>query len=478
MHLIDGDWTGSDVMSTSYNPATGEALGQYADGGAAEAQAAVAAARRAFDTTSWPRDRALRARALLELADRFEARAGELAQMLTKENGKTAFEAGAEAGSLSATLRHNAAQAVTDVGAAAEAAPGVYFNTLLEPIGVAGIIVPWNSPLALLIRSLAPALAAGCTVAVKLPGQTALTNKLIAEIVAETPSLPKGVVNIFTESGNTGAPFLVESPDVDLISYTGSTKVGRQIAATGAATLKRMGLELGGKSPMVVFDVADLDSTVPLLVAAITMFTGQFCMAGSRVLVQRGVADEIRERLRQMLSQVAVGPGDDPSTQMGPLIDKAAVERVDAFVEEASAYAKVIVRGGPVTEGPLAAGAFFRPAMLETDDLDVPLVQQEVFAPVLCFEVFDDEADALRRANATEFGLAAAVFTRDTDRARRVGREIKAGTVWTNCWMVLNDAFEEGGFKQSGMGRLRGTRGIAEFQEVKTYVQVAPAQAG
>jgi betaine-aldehyde dehydrogenase len=478
MHLIDGERRASAAISTSYNPATGQELGQYADGGLAEAQAAVTAARRAFDTTAWPRDRALRSRVLLELADLFEARANELARILTRENGKTLYEADFEAGTLAPTLRHNAAQVLTDVGRAAEVAPGMYLSSLAEPIGVAGIIVPWNSPLALLIRSLGPALAAGCTAAVKLPGQTALTNALVAEIIAGAPSLPRGVVNIFTESGNTGAPFLVESPDVDVISYTGSTSVGRAIAATAATTLKRLTLELGGKTPIVVFDDADLDAALPLLVVAITAFAGQFCMAGSRVLVQRGVADDVRERLRQLLSQVVVGSGEDAATQMGPLIDKAAVARVDRFVEEATGYAKVVVRGGPVTDGPLVDGAFYRPAMLETEELDVPLVQEEIFGPVLSFEVFDNEADAVHRANATEFGLAAAVFTRDVDRARRVGREIKAGTVWTNTYFVLNDAFEEGGFKQSGLGRLRGTRAIAEFQEIKTYVQVSPAQAG
>jgi betaine-aldehyde dehydrogenase len=478
MHLIDGERRGSAAISTSYNPATGQEIGQYADGGLAEAQAAVAAARRAFDTTTWSRDRGLRSRALLELADRFEARTADLALLLSRENGKTLAEAGFEASTLAGTLRHNAAQVLTDVGAAAEVAPGMYLSSLAEPIGVAGVIIPWNSPLALFIRSLGPALAAGCTVVAKLPGQTGLTNALVAEIVGETTSLPKGVVNIFTESGNTGAPFLVESPDVDVISYTGSTKVGRVIAATAAATLKRLTLELGGKTPMVVFDDADLDATVPLLVAAVTAFTGQFCMAGSRVLVQRGVADEVRERLRRLLSQVVVGSGEDPASQMGPLIDKAAVERVDRFVEEATSYAKVVVRGGPVTEGPLAAGAFYRPTMLETEELDVPLVQQEIFAPVLSFEVFDDEAEAIHRANATEFGLAAAVFTSNVDRARRVSREIQAGTVWANTYFVLNDAFEEGGFKQSGIGRLRGSRGITEFQEIKTYVQVSPPQTG
>ncbi len=282
---------------------------------------------------------------------------------------------------------------------------------------------------------------------------------------------------MFTESGDAGARFLVRSADVDMVSYTGSTAVGRQIAATAAQTLKRVNLELGGKTPMIVFDDAALSRTLPLLAAGITTFAGQFCMAGSRILVQRGIADRVREQLRERLLGVVIGPGEEQNTQMGPLIDSAAVARVDRIVEESTSYAQAIVRGGPVTEGAQAAGAFYRPSLIEVDDLQAPIIQQEVFGPVATFEIFDDEADAISRANATEFGLAAAVFTQDVDRARRVSRQVRAGTVWTNTWLAINAGFEEGGFKQSGIGRLRGPRGLADFQEIKTYVQLVPPVA-
>src|SRR4029077_13570912 len=228
-------------------------------------------------------------------------------------------------------LRHTAGQALTDTGISAEVAPGQWYSTYGEPAGVVGVIVPWNSPVVLLIRSLAPALAAGNKTAVKKPGQTALVANLVSQIMAEVKSLPRGVVNIFTESGNTGAPYLVASPDVQVISYTGSTLVGRMVAAAGAPTLKRMNLELGGKTPMIVFDDADLDSTVPLLVAGVTTFARQFCMTGCRILVQRGVADVVRTRLAQAFESVRVGDGLDPDTDMGPLSDRANVARVDAM---------------------------------------------------------------------------------------------------------------------------------------------------
>ena len=214
-----------------------------------------------------------------------------------------------------------------------------------------------------------------------MPGQTALVADLVSQIIAEVTSLPRGVVNIFTESGNTGAPYLVASPDVQVISYTGSTTVGRIVAANGALTLKRMNLELGGKTPMIVFDDADLDTTVPLLAAGITTFAGEFCMTGSRILVQRGVADQVRTRLAGLLENVRVGDGLDPETDMGPLIDKADVTRVDGMVQAALAHAKPVVRGGPATDGALAAGAFYRPALLEVEDVNTEIVQKEVFGP-------------------------------------------------------------------------------------------------
>src|SRR6201988_779158 len=478
-HWINGEWVGSSTVAKSISPSTGEVLGQYSAGGRTEAASAIAAARKVFDTGVWSHDPQLRSRALLELADRLDERAEAIALTISREEGKTIGEATLEATWRPSTLRYNAGTARSQTGVSAEIAPGVFATATREPIGVAGIIVPWNSPLALLVRPLGPALAAGCTTVDKLPGKTALTNFLIMQAVAATKSLPNGVVNIFTEGGNEGAPLLVESPDVEVINYTGSTKVGRQVAETAAQKLKRVCLELGGKTPLIVFEDADMEAFAPLVVRALTQFNGEFCMTGSRVLVQRSVADAWRERIASLLEKVVVGRADDPNSQMGPVIDKANVERIDRIVKDASRYARIIVRGGPIVDGPLAAGAFYRPAMLETEALDVPLVQEEIFGPVLSFETFATEDEAIARANATVYGLAAAVFTKDVDRAQRVARAIKAGTVWTNTWGVLSDAFEEGGFKYSGIGRARGARAMEEFQEVKTQIRVAaPAPEG
>jgi betaine-aldehyde dehydrogenase len=477
-HWIGGAWVGSAKTGVSVSPSTNESLGSFADGGRAEAEAAIAAARRAFDTTAWSRDRKLRATALSELADRLIERAAIIGRTLARESGKVITQATMEATLTPQTLRHNAGLALAQIGGAAELAPGVLATSWYEAIGVAGLIVPWNSPIALLLRALAPALGAGCTTVVKMPAQTALTNGLVMEALEATKSLPPGVVNMFTESGNEGAPFMVSSPDVDCINYTGSTPVGRRIAEQAAQTLKRCTLELGGKTPLVVFDDTNVEEVAPLVVRALTQFNGEFCMCGSRLLVQATVAENYRRKLIDLLQRVVVGPADDPSSEMGPLVDRANAERVERFVKDAEKYSRVLVRGGPITDGPLAKGAFFRPAMLEPNSLDAPLVQKEVFAPVLSFETFSDEADALRRANATEFGLSAAVFTADRSRAHRVAQGLKAGTVWTNTWGVFDDMFPEGGYKQSGVGRARGPKALEEFQESKTRIElVAPLKS-
>jgi betaine-aldehyde dehydrogenase len=477
-HWIDGEWVDSGTVTDSINPATGEVLGQWYNGGEAEAGAAIAAAKRSYQTSLWSRDRNLRYQALTEMADRFDAHADDLGRLVTQENGKILADGMFESSTAGMTLRYNASQALTESGISAEVSPGLWFSQYSEPVGVAGIIVPWNGPVALFIRSMAPALAAGNTVAVKMPGPTALVANRLSQIIAEVKSLPGGVVNIFTESGNNGAPYLVVSPDVQVISYTGSVPVGRIVAADGAPTLKRMNLELGGKTPMIVFDDAHMDLAIPLVASAVTTFTGQFCMTGSRILVQRAVADQVRTGLKEIFEKVRLGDGLDPTTEMGPLIDKPNVARVDGLVEEALAYAKAIVRGGPATEGALAKGAFFRPALLEVDDVNTDIVQKEVFGPVATFEVFDTESDAIARANATEMGLAAGIFTESLAISRRVTREIQAGTIWTNAWATLNDGFAEGGYKQSGVGRLRGSLGIADFQEAKTVVHsILPASA-
>ena len=469
MNWIDGQWIGSGKDLDSFDPATGRRIGRYASATREEVLSAIAAAVRAFESTDWKNNRKLRAKVLNQIADRFEARREDLVSILSLENGKIQGEAAFEVDMIPSKFRFWAAVVLTDYGRALEVMPGHLSFVTRSPIGVAGIIAPFNSPLVLTVRSLAPALAAGVSAVIKLPGNTAQTNALFSQVLSEAIDLPQGVVNVFSEGvGFGGSALLVESKDIRVISFTGSTRTGKTISASGASTLKLFQTELGGKTPMIVFDDADLDAAAPKIEKALTTFAGQFCMTGSRLLVQRGAADELRARMTQRLRNVKTGPASDPSSDMGPLIDKANVARVDQMVQEAIAGgAKVLVRGGPITDGPLASGAFYRPTLLEITDPAMKIVQEEVFGPVLTLQVFDTETQAVRLANDSEYGLSASIWTRDVDRPLRIAREIDAGTIWINDWAIVWDEFEEGGFKRSGNGRLNGLTAMDEFLKFK-----------
>jgi betaine-aldehyde dehydrogenase len=311
---------------------------------------------------------------------------------------------------------------------------------------------------------------------VSLPHQTAQTNYLFAQVLAQVPELPPGVISVLTRGFDTGDA-LVRSPDVPTISFTGSSKTGRVISANAAQNLKRVGLELGGKHPNIVFDDADLDITIPKIVSALTVFAGQFCMTGSRLLVQAGIADEVRAGVAGRLEALRVGPAADPDSEMGPLIDKPNVTRVDGMVADAiSAGAKVIVRGGPIAEGPLAAGSFYRPALLEITDPSLPVFQHEIFGPVLTMMTFDTEEEAIELANDSDYGLSGSIFSTNVDLPLRVALQLDIGTVWVNDWAMLHDQFEEGGFKSSGVGRMRGLAVLDDFMEYK-HISLSPMRA-
>ncbi|NKL94401.1 aldehyde dehydrogenase family protein [Rhizobium leguminosarum bv. viciae] len=465
---IDGTFVTSSKRGRSIDPATYEMIGDYPDDGGAAAHSAIEAAKCAFRETAWRDDAELRARVLDQMASAIERNRERLIDILSLENGKLPGEAALEIDGSPSKLRYWAAMARTEAGRATLPKPGSLSVILRQPIGVAGIIVPWNSPVILSVRSFAPALAAGCTVVVKMPGQTAQIASVLAEVLAEATDLPEGVVNMFVESGADGAALLVESPDVPTISFTGSTQTGRTIGAIGAKRMKRFGLELGGKTPMIVFDDADIEAMLPVLEKALTIFAGQFCMTGSRLLVQSSIYELVRDGLAERLRAVKVGPAADPASDMGPLIDKQNVARVDNVVRDALAKgATAIVRGGPVTEGPLAGGAFFRPTMLEVSDNSMPIVQQETFGPVITVQRFADEQEAVALANDNDYGLSASIWTRDLDRSLRVAQALEAGSVFINDWAKVYDGTEEGGFKQSGLGRLNGVAAIEDFIEYK-----------
>ncbi|ANN67429.1 aldehyde dehydrogenase family protein [Bordetella bronchialis] len=477
-NLIDGQWRAAHdgQWGDSRNPADGGVLGRYAASSRADADAAIAAARRAFDGPSWARDPRLRQMAMLRWADAVEARADALARLLTLENGKVLGQSRGEIAAAVSEIRYYAGLSRYMPGHVFEVEPGAFSTLLKEPAGVAGIIVPWNAPAVLLIRSLAPALAAGCTAVIKPAPQTALVSAALVAALHETPGLPPGVVNLVSETGHEVASRLVESPDVDVISFTGSNAVGQRIMAAAAPTMKKLSLELGGKSACLVFEDADVAAAAPALAAAATIISGQQCTAARRVLVHARHYDAMKHALAEALRAQRVGPGLSEGASMGPLIDAAAADSVGARIAQAVDAADEVLLRGERLGGALANGAFLSPTLVAHRDTHAFFIQEEIFGPLVVIERFEDEAEAIARANHSEYGLSASVWTRDGARAMRVARALKNGTVWINDHNKLFAEAETGGYRRSGLGRLHGYDALIDFQEIKhIYQQVGVA---
>ena len=471
-HYIDGRWmnamSGNGEQGDSINPATGEVAAHFADGGSAEANAAINAARHAFENTAWRHSPRLRSDVLLRFAERLEARKDEVADWVVTLNGKLRREAMGETLAAISELRYYAGLARNLFGRIAEIEPGCYTSLEREAAGVAAIILPWNAPITLLARSLAPALAAGCATVIKPAFQTALAHNIALECLVQDERIPAGIVNSVIESGNAVSQQLCLSPDVDVISFTGSTAVGKRIAEASAGTLKRLSLELGGKAPALVFADADNEQSVAGIVAGSLILAGQQCTAISRVLVEDRIYDSFVKKLAQAYRSVHIGPGNDPQSQMGCLIDTANRDRIASLTERASEVGDVLVHGR-IPGGDLTAGAFIEPSLVAIDDLSSDYIQRELFGPLVIVERFRDEEEAIARANATRYGLASSVWSADATRTRRVARRLQFGTVWANTHNKLFAEAETGGHADSGYGRLHGQEGLNDFLETKHF---------
>ncbi|HCP79440.1 MAG: aldehyde dehydrogenase [Pusillimonas sp.] len=471
-HYIDGKWTsavsGAGNIKKGVNPATNEHAYDYCDGTEAEALAAVAAARRAFDETNWRNSPRLRADILFDFAARMEARKAEIADWLVTVNGKLHREAMGEVMGSVSELKYYAGLARTQYGRNLEVEPGAFSILDREAAGVAAIILPWNAPLLLLVRSLAPALAAGCSVVIKPAFQTSIAHNLALECITCDERVPPGIINSIIESGITVSKHLCETLLIDVISFTGSSHVGKLIAESTSPSLKRLSLELGGKAPALVFPDCELNSTITGIIAGGTVLAGQQCTAITRILVHDAIYDAFRARFADALRNVKVGPGNEPSSQMGCLIDIANRDRIAALLEKADKEARVVVKGR-VPRGELAKGAFIEPSLIEVDNLDSPFIQDELFGPLLVLERFHNEDEAIHRANATRYSLASSVWTQNLFLARRVASKLNFGNVWCNTHNRLFAEAETGGYGDSGYGKLHGLEGMHDFMRTKHF---------
>lgn len=480
---INGKWVDaiSGETSQTRNPFDQSPIAEVAAGGREDARSAIAAAHEAFDHGPWPRTPGQeRGKKLMHLALLIERDREELAELETLDSGKTLEESRWDMDGIADIFRYFAGLADKDGGEIIDApSPDASSLLLREPIGVCGQISPWNYPLLQASWKMAPALAAGCTMVMKPSEITPLTLIKTTEL-AEEVGFPPGVVNLVLGPGSSVGAELAENLDVDLISFTGGIDTGKRIMQAASANVKKLALELGGKNPNIVFADADFDLAVDQALNGVFFHAGQICSAGARLMLEAPIHDAFVEALAERMRNIRLGSGMDPQTQMGPVISAEQLTKTEEYVAIAlKEGAKLVVGGKRPAAAELQKGFFYEPTLFTDCANDMRIVQEEVFGPVISVEKFHDEEEVVRRANDTVYGLSAGVFTRDQDRAHRMARSLRFGTVWLNDFNVYFAQAPWGGYKQSGLGRELGRMGLEEYQEVKhIYQNHAPTVMG
>ncbi|MCK6255859.1 aldehyde dehydrogenase family protein [Fictibacillus sp. WQ 8-8] len=465
--FINGEWVTSKSGKTfeTLNPSTGEVLALVAEGGKEDIDLAVDAARKAFDSGYWTKmSAAKRSYLIYKLADLMEQNKEELAQLDTLDNGKPIRETmNADVPLAIEHFRYYAGWATKIVGQTIPVA-GSFFNyTRHEPVGVVGQIIPWNFPLLMAAWKLGAALATGCTVVLKPAEQTPLSALYLAQLAQEA-GFPEGVLNVVTGAGETGAA-LVDHPEVNKIAFTGSTEVGKMIMRNAADSLKRVTLELGGKSPNIILPDADMTRAIPGALGGIMFNQGQVCCAGSRLFIQKKAFDNVMADMVSHAKNIKQGPGLDPDTTMGPLVSEEQHNRVMSYIEKGKDEGAELLTGGT---RPFEQGYFVEPTIFADVDDKMTIAKEEIFGPVVAAMPFEDLDEVIERANRSEYGLAAGLWTENLKTAHYVSNNLKAGTVWINCYNAFDAASPFGGYKQSGMGREMGSYALNNYTEVKS----------
>ena len=469
--LIDGEWVqaASGKRFDLYNPANGEKLATAAEGDKQDVDAAVKAARRAFEGGPWRKmTPSERGQLLWRIADLIEKHSDELATIESLDNGKPQKVAKVADVALSADMfRYMAGWPTKITGSTIPLSVGgadYHSYTLREPVGVVGQIIPWNFPLLMAAWKIAPALAAGCTIVMKVAEETPLSAIRLAQLIQEA-GCPKGVVNIITGYGETAGAALASHPDVDKCAFTGSTQVGRLIVKASAETnLKKITLELGGKSPNIVFPDADLDIAIPGAANAIFFNHGQTCSAGSRLYVHKSQFDKVVAGVSDLAKKIKLGPGIHPETEMGPMVSKVQHDRVSGFLKAGADEGAKAATGGKAVQGP---GYFVEPTVLVDTKPHMKVVKEEIFGPVVTAIPYDDPSELIAQANDTPYGLAAAIWTTNLSKAHTLAKKLQDGSVWINCYNVFDAALPFGGYKESGWGREMGFEAVSNYLETK-----------